>query len=212
MAELITAVDEFIDDGLLATELLKAISADDLKEIKDALSTIKKYKDQMPTDVEKSLDILAKWAARGAGYAYGEGYPKKEDEEDLEKSKNASDWPSVQVPADIELRSIKKEDEEEDIDEPLVSDPTLEALEDIKKQLGDKKPSDSWPSVYIPTFRKADEPEPEPEPEMEREKRGPIKTSLGPEEGLRKADDLDEELIDEWPSVLSPHDFGVEPK
>ncbi|MBA7696507.1 hypothetical protein ES703_105156 [subsurface metagenome] len=108
------------------------------------------------------------------------------------------------LPADIALRNIRKEEaEEEDEDEPLVDDPVLSQLKEIKKQLADKEPGDPWPSMYIPQFRKAEKTEPivkeEPKPDVH--KKGIKKSIDGYYENRIDIEKIDDEL-DEWPSVF----------
>lgn len=82
-------------------EILKALSPEDLKKVQDALTVLKKYKDELPDDLKKEIATLAKLAVgrypypypyppKGR-YPYPYPYPvKKEDdkkeEEDVEKA------------------------------------------------------------------------------------------------------------------------------
>lgn len=81
-------------------EILKALSPEDLKKVKDAMAVLKKYKDELPDDLKREIATLAKLAVgrypypypyppRGR-YPYPYPYPvKKKDEkkeEDIEKA------------------------------------------------------------------------------------------------------------------------------
>ena len=71
---------EEISEGQM--EVLKALSEEDMKKYSEALEVLKKYKDELPEDLNKELSELAKFGVREVEKTEGE----KKDEEDVEKA------------------------------------------------------------------------------------------------------------------------------
>ncbi len=167
--QLSSAIDEFMRDSINTEEDVdELIEGNGVTEIIKALNAIKEMKSDTPDNMEESLETLA--------IAIKKMIPREEVvkasaklvEAKGEEKENKDNWLSISLPADIQLRTIKKaepaieEEGEEECDE-FDDDPQISLLRSIEKQLLDKKePTDPFPSVYIPTFRKADEPEPLP--------------------------------------------------
>ncbi|GAI56588.1 unnamed protein product, partial [marine sediment metagenome] len=105
-AEIVKVVNDFLEGEFTAAELEKAIDKD---KFLDAIALLKKYRPDMPDDVQASIDQLVKFAARSYGYGYG--YPGKKEEEKVKKSR----WPSFMPDeaAVVELEAGMTEDDEE---------------------------------------------------------------------------------------------------
>lgn len=151
LAEVIVAVNEFIEGDLSAAELFKAVDAEGLEEIKKALETLKTYKKDMPDDAEVALETLAKWAAKGVAGAGNYGYPKKEEEAEVKKS--VPTWDSFKLPGeDSEPIRIELADEEDPDEEGEIDDPYMAQLIKLDKRLAkmeEPEKKDKWGSFEI---------------------------------------------------------------
>ena len=74
----INGLEEVSDEQM---EVLKSFSEEDVKKYSDALGIVKKYKDELPEDLNKELSTLAQFGVRKVAKP-----EEKKEEEDVEKS------------------------------------------------------------------------------------------------------------------------------
>ncbi|MBA7610235.1 hypothetical protein ES703_17442 [subsurface metagenome] len=185
--EIIEAVNDYLEDDLTAIELTKAVDKD---KFLGAIALLKKYRPDMPDDVQASIDRLVKYAVQSFGY--GEYPPvEKGEEEEIKKSQN---WDSFKMPGEsTSIRFEVADDVEEDPDDPdndEFLDPLERQLAGINKRLSSIEKGDNaidkWKSFevvgghFISSERLAKMiPEPKKEPVKKDELQRPMGVKTG---------------------------------
>ncbi|MBA7708820.1 hypothetical protein ES703_117724 [subsurface metagenome] len=148
IAEVIEAVNNYLEDELTALELAKVIDKD---KFLGAISLLKRYRSDMPDDVQAAVDQLVKFAARS--YGYGK-YPEKEKIDEGEIKKSVPSWDSFRMPGEpTELRIEMADEEKEEEGIQDYDDPFMHQLLKINQRLSSLEKSDQvkdkWKSFEI---------------------------------------------------------------
>ncbi|MBA7654076.1 hypothetical protein ES703_61951 [subsurface metagenome] len=207
-AEVIEAVNDYLEVELTALDLAKAVDKD---KFLGAISLLKRYRADMPDDVQAAIDLCVRHATTVYGYGKYPEPEKKIDEGEIKKS--VPSWDSFHMPGEpTELRiEMAEEEEEESIDDDPFLDPLERQLFKISQRLssiekGDKG-EDKWKSFevvaghFISRERLAKMlPEPEPEPI----KKDELQRPMGQKTGLEghSADYYKSDPEDKWSSWI----------
>ncbi len=201
--QLINALDELMQ-GLDEEAISNDIDENGVTPIIKALDIIKLYKKNCPDELESAFETI--------GVAIRKMLPQeevvtKEDEEDQGKSKNTDDFPSIPLPPNLELKTLKKaapaaEEEEEEQRDEFDDDPQISLLRSIEAQLLNKKEpaDDPFPSIYLPQFAKVEK----SESLLLTEKVDPnIREFPQSKQAREETTEIEkEEEFDSWPSIF----------